>query len=282
MCTKITTNDPTVLKILLKEKEERLKDKEEKEEVWKERLRDKERDLEKIENLWKERLKERVEKEEVWKERLKDKEGKEKDWEKIEVYMKEKITELNTQVLALKSKSEGMDAHLTYLSSSKRYADSCRVCGSATHGLTYVCMYVCNYVAIYIIDCLACRYVIEQVEHQLSRRKQKEQSLPRTKTWQDILSDSPDLLYTLVLILERGDEKATESRIAQDKGEELVIKCILDIYKRTSRQIHEGEYKVVPIITFSKNYGLTPTLNICSITPGQKTSVRVLYMKPKA
>lgn len=36
----------------------------------------------------------------MWKERL-------KDWEKIEGYMKEKITELNTQVLALKSKSEG-------------------------------------------------------------------------------------------------------------------------------------------------------------------------------
>ena len=47
--------------------------------------------------------------------------------------------------------------------------------------------------------------------------------------------------------MERGDEKATESTIAKGDGQGLVIQCIQDVYKRTSRQIHEGEYSVVPI-----------------------------------
>ena len=91
-------NDPVGLKALLKEKED-------KEEMWKQLITEKEQLITEKE----ERITEKVE-------RIKEKDI---HWKKMEIYMEEKIAMLNTQVLALKSTSGGMDAHHTYLSSSE-------------------------------------------------------------------------------------------------------------------------------------------------------------------
>ena len=98
-------NDPVFLKALLKEKEERIKEKEE-------RIKDKESK----EEMWKEQIKEKESKEEMWKEQIKE---KDRYWKAMESHMEEKIMKLNTEVLALKSKSGGMDAYHTSVSSSQ-------------------------------------------------------------------------------------------------------------------------------------------------------------------
>ena len=102
------------------------------------------------------------------------------------------------------------------------------------------------YVYVYI-DSLACRSVIELLEMKLSRLKQKQHTLSRRDTWTDMLASDARLLQTLVLLIERGDMEQAEATIAKKEGERLVIHCIADIYRKTSRTIHEAQYNVVPI-----------------------------------
>jgi len=105
-------NDPVFLKVLLKEKES-------KEEMWKEQIKEKEeriKEKQSKEEMWKEQIKEKERKEEMWKEQIKD---KERYWKAMESHMEEKIMKLNTEVLALKRKSGGMDAYHTSVSSSQ-------------------------------------------------------------------------------------------------------------------------------------------------------------------
>lgn len=97
------------------------------------------------------------------------------------------------------------------------------------------------------VDSLACRAIIELLEDKLSRRKQKEHSLSRRDSWQDILGSDSGLLNALVLLIERGDAKLAKAAIERKDGEGLVIYCIQGIYKKTSRKIHEEEYDRVPI-----------------------------------
>lgn len=72
--------------------------------------------------------------------------------------------------------------------------------------------------------------------------------MSRRDTWTDILATNARLLETLVLLIERGNTKQAEDTIAKEKeGERVVIECIADIYRKTSKTIHEADYSVVPI-----------------------------------
>ena len=107
-------------------------------------------------------------------------------------------------------------------------------------------MHICLRVDLSLVDDLACRYVKEGVERMLSQEKRMHTTLNRSKTWEDVFKNNPQLLETFLLILERAGEEAA-AQASKEKGTGIVISLIQDMYQKHSLRIHNEGCDSVPI-----------------------------------